>query len=398
VSPESESLLDARLWLAFAVMMFVSGISNTFPVFFPPLLTEFGGSRAGTALAVTLIWMAGAVLSPVAGHLVDRSSPRVLVAAGIAATALGLGLGALAPSLRVFTLTFGLGVGIGIGCTGMVTQAAVINARYRRRRGFATGIVFGGAMAGWAMAWPAHQAIAAIGWRATLAIYVGVLLVLLPLAWRLYPAQLASDIVIAPAPGSGLGALVRSVPFWALAVLFALAPFIGYLATMQHAVYFAKLGYSASEASMMLVLGGVLATGGRALAGDAADRVGPIATGALTYSLTFTGVACLLGLEFWPTRVLAYGYIVFLFLPMGTRATVVSQLVPRIAPPSRFGRVFGWLAVGNSLGSGLGPLVSGSLYDVTHSYMVIYVTALALVGVALGALAVFVRTTRAPAY
>ena len=158
-----ESLLDARLWVAFVVMLFVSGVSNTFPVFFPPLLAEFGGSRAGTALAVTLIWVAGAALSPVAGHLVDRASPRALVAVGITATALGLGLGALAPTLRVFTLAFGLGVGVGIGCTGMVTQAAVINARYRRRRGFATGIVFAGAMAGWAMAWPAQQAITAFG-------------------------------------------------------------------------------------------------------------------------------------------------------------------------------------------------------------------------------------------
>jgi len=398
VADPGESLRDAGLWIAVAVMMFVSGVTNTFTVFFPPLLAEFGGSRAATALAVTLIWVAGAVLSPIAGHLVDRWSPRALVAVGIVATALGLGLGAAAPTLRVFTLAFGLGVGIGIGCTGMVTQAAVVNARYRRRRGFATGIVFGGSMAGWAMAWPAHQAIAAIGWRATLAIYVGVLIVLLPFAWRLYPERLASDVAVASSVGGALGDLVRAAPFWALAVVFALAPFIGYLATMQHAVYFAKLGFPAWEASMMLVIGGVLATCGRALAGDAADRMGPVATGVLTYSLTFTGVACLLGLEFWPTRLLAYGYILFLFLPMGTRATVVSQLVPRIAPPSRFGRVFGWLAMGNSLGSGLGPLVSGSLYDTTHSYTVIYATALALVAVAIGALGVFVRTTRGPGY
>jgi MFS family permease len=391
-----ESLRDARLWVAFTVMLFVSGVSNTFPVFFPPLLAEFGGSRAGTALAVTLIWVAGAALSPVAGHLVDRASPRALVAVGIAATALGLGLGALAPTLHAFTLAFGLGVGVGIGCTGMVTQAAVINARYRRRRGFATGIVFAGSMAGWAMAWPAQQVITAFGWRATLGMYVGVLIALLPLAWHYYPARLE---VHAPTPetAGGMGDLLRTVPFWALATLFSLAPFIGNLATMQHAVYFAQLGYPAWEASLMLMMGGVLAASGRALAGLVADRVGPVTTGLLTYALTFTGAVCLLGLEFWPVRLLAYGYVVFLFLPMGTRATVVSQLVPRIAPPSRFGSVFGWLALGNSLGAGLGPLVSGALYDVAQSYLVIYVTALALVGVAIGALALFVRTTRGPA-
>src|SRR5256885_10107145 len=74
-------------------MLFVSGVSNTFPVFFPPLLAEFGGSRAGTALAVTPIWIAGAALSPVAGHLVHRASPRALVAGGVAAPALRLRLG-----------------------------------------------------------------------------------------------------------------------------------------------------------------------------------------------------------------------------------------------------------------------------------------------------------------
>ena len=397
MSGQPESLLEARLAVAFAVMLFVSGISNTFPVFFPPLLAEFGGSRAATALAVALIWVAGAALSPVAGHLVDRTSPRALVSAGIAATALGLGLGALAPTLRVFTLAFGLGVGIGIGCTGMVTQAAVINARYRRRRGFATGIVFAGSMAGWAMAWPAQQAITAIGWRATLGIYVAVLIALLPLAWRLYPARLATEAA-APAAGGALGDLVRTVPFWALATLFSLAPFIGNLATMQHAVYFTSLGYPAWEASLMLMFGGVLAAIGRAMAGLVADRAGPVVTGFLTYALTLTGVVCLLGLELVPVRALAYGYVVFLFLPMGTRATVVSQLVPRIAPPSKFGSVFGWLALGNSLGAGLGPLVSGALYDTTGSYLVIYATALALVGVAILALTVFVRTSRAPAY
>ena len=397
MSAQRESLLEARLAVAFAVMLFVSGISNTFPVFFPPLLAEFGGSRAATALAVALIWVAGAALSPVAGYLVDRTSPRALVSAGITATALGLGLGALAPTLRVFTLAFGLGVGIGIGCTGMVTQAAVINARYRRRRGFATGIVFAGSMAGWVMAWPAQQAITAIGWRATLGIYVGVLIALLPLAWRLYPARLATEAA-APAAGGALGDLVRTVPFWALATLFSLAPFIGNLATMQHAVYFASLGYPAWEASLMLMLGGVLAAIGRAMAGLVADRAGPVVTGFLTYALTLTGVVCLLGLELVPVRALAYGYVLFLFLPMGTRATVVSQLVPRIAAPSKFGSAFGWLALGNSLGAGLGPLVSGALYDATGSYLVIYATALALVGVAILALTVFVRTARTPGY
>jgi predicted MFS family arabinose efflux permease len=375
-------------------MLFVSGITNTFPVFFPPLLREFGGSRAGTALAMTLIWIGGAALSPVAGHLVDRASPRALVIAGLGATALGLVAAALAPTLTVFTLALGLGAGVGIGLTGMVTQAAVINAAYRRRRGFATGIVFAGSMAGFAMAWPMQWAIGVIGWRGALGLYVVALALLAPCVWRVYPRSLGVAAPATAAAGGGdLGALARTVPFWALAVVWCLAPMVGYLAATQHAVYFASLGYSAREASLLLALGGVLSALGRAGAGLAADRFGPVVTGFLSYGMTLTGVLCLLGLEFWPGRALAYGYIVFLFLPLGTRATVVSLLVPRIAPPSKFGTVFGWLAVANSLGAATGPLLSGALYDWRRSYLVIYVAAVALVGAAITSLTIFVRMT-----
>jgi hypothetical protein len=109
-------------------MLFVAGVGNTFPVFFPALLEEFGGSRAVTAMSLTLFWIGGAVLGSLAGLLVDRTSPRALVASGLLATALGFAVAALAPTLGVFTLALGIGGGIGIGLTGMVTQAAVIAA------------------------------------------------------------------------------------------------------------------------------------------------------------------------------------------------------------------------------------------------------------------------------
>ena len=49
VTATQESLASGRLVLAFGCTLLVTGITNTFPVFFPPLLAEFGGSRAATA-------------------------------------------------------------------------------------------------------------------------------------------------------------------------------------------------------------------------------------------------------------------------------------------------------------------------------------------------------------
>ena len=64
-------------------MLLVAGITNTFPVFLPALLTEFGGSRGATAATASLLWLGGALLSPVAGYLVARWNPRLLVSLGL---------------------------------------------------------------------------------------------------------------------------------------------------------------------------------------------------------------------------------------------------------------------------------------------------------------------------
>jgi len=109
--------------------------------------------------------------------------------------------------------------------------------------------------------------------------------------------------------------------------------------------------------------------------------------------MSLLGTLCLVGLEAWPGRLLAYAYVALVFAPLGTRAIVVSLLVQRIAPPSRFGAVFGWLVVGNSAGAALGPLFSGALYDLTRSYLAIYVTSAVLVALSLVALAAFLVTT-----
>ena len=392
---ERESLVNPRLWLAFATMLLVSGMGNTFPVFFPPLLQEFGGSRAATALAVTLIWVGGAMLAPVAGRMVDRWSPRALVVVGLLATAAGLTVAALAPTLRVFAFALGIGAGVGVGLTGMVTQASVIAAEYRRRRGLATGIAFSGSMLAYTLSPGIQWAITSLGWRGAFGLYIVALGALLPLIWWIHPRRLAAGQgPVTPLPQSGVGRLVASVQFWSLLVVFALPPLIGYLAITQHALYFKAVGFSAAEASFLLGLGGLLAAGGRALAGWLADRIGGAPVGFLSFASTLLGLLFLLGTEAWPWRLLAYGYVLFMFLPMGSRATIVAVLVSRIAPAERYGLVFGLLAVGNGLGAALGPWLSGVLYDMTGSYAAIYLAAVGFTLVAVLALLVFTLSAR----
>ena len=393
-----ESLASGRLVLAFTCALLVTGITNTFPVFFPPLLAEFGGSRAATASTITLIWIGGAVLGPVAGWAVARWNPRAVVSLGLLAATLGFGIGTRAHSLPLFTLAVGLGAGIGVGLTGMVTQAALLADVYVRRRGVAMGIAFSGAMAGYGLAPPCQWAITRFGWRPALAAYVVGVAALIPLAWAVLPSRLraaGSHALGHPTPrDSSLRAVVGSVSFWLLLAVFTMPPIFGGLATTQHTLYLTERGFSADAASTLLGIGGVLAASGRVLFGLMADRAGAPLAGFVSFAFTVLGLGCLLGLEVSSARFLAYGYVLFLFLPMGSRSTIGAVLVGRIAPPAHYGVVFGLLGIGNSLGSAIGPLLAGALHDWTGSYLVIYLSAISLAGVTVAALATLCLTTR----
>jgi predicted MFS family arabinose efflux permease len=377
-------------------MLLVAGITNTFPVFLPALLAEFGGSRAATASTASLLWVGGALLSPLAGYLVARWNPRRLVCLGLTVVAGGMILGSLAPTLPLFLAAMGVGGGIGLGLTGMTTHAALIADAYVRRRGLATGIAFSGSMAAYALAPPAQWVITHWGWRPAFWCYAGAILALIPWAWRAHPTQLASVRAGGASGGAAvtLASIVRSAGFWSLLVMFTTPPLFGYLATTQHALYFTERGFTAGQASLLLAIGGVLAGCGRALAGLTADRFGGPTAGFLSFSCSLLGMAFLIGMEFRPAWVLAAGYVFFLFLPLGSRASIVTVLLGRIAPPAQYGVIFGLLGIGNNLGAALGPWLSGMLFDRTGSYLVIYLWAAGIALTGLTALSVFCLVTR----
>lgn len=399
VTRPPESLANPRLWLAFTTMLLISGFPNSFVLFLPPLLEEFHASRATTASPISFIWIAAAALGPLSGWLVARRDPRLVVMTGLGATAVGLLLAAHARTLPLMIASVGIAVGIGLGLTGLSTQAALLADSYSRRRGAAMGIAFSGSMAAFVLGPITQRIISSYGWRAAFVCHAGALVSLVPVAWYVLPRRLGGPSppagpAAAAAQETSLAHTVLSVPFWSLLVVFSVPPLFGNLATTQHALYFPARGISPAEASLMLGAGGVLAASGRVLAGLFADRFGAPVAGLVSFSLSTLGVTSLLAMETWPSRIFAYAYVVFLFLPLGSRATIVSVLLGRIAGPRNYGPVFGLLGIGNSLGAAAGPWLSGTIFDRTHSYLTLYLTTLGFAAAGLAALVVFLFTSR----
>ena len=281
----------------------------------------------------------------------------------------------------------------------MTTHAALIADAYVRRRGLATGIAFGGSMAAYALAPARAMGDQPLGLAAGLLVLCPAAVVaLIPWAWRAHPSRLLSASDRASGRSgettATVSSIVRSPGFWSLLVMFTTPPLFGYLATTQHTLYFTARGFTAGEASLLLAIGGVLAGLGRPPAGLVADRFGGPVAGFLSFSCSLIGMLCLLGMELRPLWILAAGYVVFLFLPLGSRASIVTVLLSRIAPPAHYGVIFGLLGIGNSLGAATGPWLSGLLFDRTGSYLVIYLWTLGSALTGLTALTVFCLTTR----
>ena len=82
---------------AFVTMGVVVNARTAFSLFFPPILDEFGWSRALTAATFTTGLLASNAFTPFLGVLMDRLGPRVVFPVGLGLMSLGLALATARP-------------------------------------------------------------------------------------------------------------------------------------------------------------------------------------------------------------------------------------------------------------------------------------------------------------
>jgi len=111
-----------------------------FSALFKPIASEFGFSRAVTAVAVSIGRLGYGLESPLTGWLVDRFGPRFIIAIGMFIAGLGLILMNFINSLWSFYVVWGviLGTGINIGLELPLDKA--ITSWFVKKRGMALSV------------------------------------------------------------------------------------------------------------------------------------------------------------------------------------------------------------------------------------------------------------------
>ncbi len=363
---------------AFCVMGVVYGTVNTFGVFFKPLLTEFGWTRAMTSGAFSLYMLLHGLVSIVSGRLNDKFGPRVVI------TIFGFFLGSgylLMSQIGVvwqLYLFYGVIVALGSGA-GFVPLASTVARWFVKRRGLMTGIVLTGTGIGTMILPPvANQLNSAFGWRNSYIIVGAIALVLTVSAAQVLrrdPAQMGqlpygADEVKPESPalegkGFSLREAIQTKQLWIVSALSFCYAFSLYAVMVHIAPHAIDLGISATIAANLIAVIGGLSIAGRIIMGSGSDRIGA----KFSYVIAFTMMAlALFWLPFAREVWMLYLFAAIFGFAYGGLITFFSPLVAELFGLGSHGVILGISTSVGTIGGAIAPVLTGGIFDLTGSY------------------------------
>jgi len=373
----------AQAWTVVVSLAVVSAVSwgttlCTMGMFLSPVRETFGASNAEVARSSTFFILAMTLITPGLGWIIHRTGVRPVTIAGILATAVGYAWASMSPSIDTFVGAFVL-AGAGVGASTYVPSTLVISSWIEEKRGLAMGVYMAITTVGSAL-FPVGVAhlLEGEGWRATLLwIAAAVAAVGIPLLLafaRLGPlgkgnesnSSLAAD---ARRTETSLGQFLRSASFRRLAITQALSGLSFQGVYLYIIPYLMSMGYGAEQAAALFGITNLTTVAGYLVFGPLADRHEPRGILALGLLIAGASTPLLLGAEhaqFSLIVVLAFTVL------WGATSALPNQLAPLVlaksVPIQHFGTAMGVSYLMYGLAMSAGPLLTGYLYDTTHSY------------------------------
>ena len=328
-------------------------------LFVLPLQAEFHISRALANTPVLIMFLGGALVSPLVGKALDRFSIRLVLPLG--ATLFGLALIgiALSQSLLVMAALLFLPTAIGFMCIGPLTTAAMASRWFYRHRGLALGLAAVATSGGGFTVVPLlSRAIQQYGWRLALIyealIIAAIIVVLALLVLRNKPSDMGlsdhhenqgreSD----PArPGGALSMpaprwqeILTSRAFWIPSIVLSMVSGTSQALVITLVPYGVSLGLAVPSAAAMISAFAIAAAITKISAGVLADHISQrmllIAAAAL---MTLTWLT----LSLSTAHAALYASACMAGVALGCALPTAAALIAGYYGPARFGAVMGW--------------------------------------------------------
>ncbi len=402
IKPTHNSYRWMVLCVSFITLVLGYGVRNCFSVFYPAIVEEFGWQRGNTALIFSISVIVYGVMAPVAGGLVDRFRPRVILPLGAIIMGVGVALCSTATTPWEFYLYFGVLVACGLSLTGWTPLTAIVSNWFTDRRGLAFGVMTAGFGGSLISATVAQELITEFGWK-TAYVLIGAssILVIVPLCGlfvrrRSTAKGSESDASDRPCPPSprptdadiyrepqGLQArwaatdwtlsrALKTYQFWLLFFIGFFFLGIAEQIAIAHQVYFFRdVGYEPMLAANIYSVFGITFVAGN-MCSFSSDRFGREKVFIPGCLLCAAAVVILFFITDPSRPWMGFLFAVLFGLGMGTGAPVFFTTVADLFQGRYFGAIQGTVVLGFSLGGAVSPWLGGVLHDRTGTYHATY--------------------------
>jgi oxalate/formate antiporter len=378
-----------QLGLGLLAMMAISSPQYVWTLFTKPLMATTGATLAAIQVTFTVVIVLQTFFSPVQGYLIERFSPKVMIALGAALSGLGWVLAARVDTLWGLYATYGLfcGLGTGIVYVGIV---GLMVKWFPDRRGFAVGVVAAGyGMGALLTTFPITNMMAASGYRETLTtfgIILGLVGVLAALGLRAprpgealpAPARNLSTCVHDTAPKE----MLRTPLFWLMFVMMTMMSTGGLMVVAQFASFARDFGVADALvfgfAALPFALTFDRITNGltRPFFGWVSDRIGREKTMAIAFAAEAGAIALMLVF-----RENAYAFALLsgvVFFAWGEIFSLFPSLLTDTFGTKHATTNYGFLYMAQGVGSLLGGPVAAMIYAAQGSWIPVFGIAIGL--------------------
>ena len=367
---------------SFFIQAIAWGITNSFGIFFAPLMNEFSWSRATISGAASLCFLVHGLSSMVLGNLNDRLGPRFIMS--ICGIFLGLGFWLMAKVISAWQLYLFYGLVVGIGLGGIdVIPLSTVTRWFKKKRGLMTGIIKVGTGVGMLiMPFFITWLLKGYGWRISftvLAVIITVSVIFLSQFLVRDPIRKAQLIDNENSNTSGnlnkteeglnFQEAIRTRQLWTICAIYFIILFCAYtilIHIVQHAI---DLGIPAAVAAGVLATVGGVSISGRIVMGEAGDKIGE--KPALVVCLLFL-LTALCWLQIANTLWMFYLFAIFYGFAHGGFFSLGSPLIAKQFGTRIHGLLYGIVIFSSTIGGAIGPFMAGDIFDVTHSYKIVF--------------------------
>ena len=345
----------------------------TFGVFVNPLEEAFGWSRSEIMTGLLIVNGGTVFLSPLLGVLMDRFGVRVIAIPALIGLAAGFfALSFSGPGILSFYLGWVVLAILASGTTPLSWTRA-ISERFDQARGLALGLTLLGTGVASALGPSLVQyAISSGGWQAGYrAMGLFVLIVALPLALiglrgTTKPKTEETSGEATPLKeGFTFGQAVTKPAFWLIISGICFVIFAQASSTVHFIPLLRSRGISAETAAGIMGALGISVIIGRIVVGYLLDRFHAPKVARVFLMVPALSLLLLLTRDDLASAWLA---AILLGLAAGAEVDLLAYLVGRYFGLRSYGLIYGVALSGFAVGGGLGPMVTGMIYEANNGY------------------------------